>query len=235
MSGNLTKLAAAGAIATIGVIGFAGVASAHDSDFTLTPSCNGATWKVHYASTATNQELNPTAVIQNSNEVLGPVPGTFQYDFLVDLDRHTFSATTTWTWSDGFTKTRGPKTVTQPDCPHPTTTTPAPTTTVPEVTTTAPAPTTTVPAPTTTVGRICNDGKPPSIPVEDGSLVCPEFGGPPTVPPTTQAPIVHQQVTPKVALPVTGGSGNVLKAGLGAFMGLVGLVLVLVTRRRVPS
>lgn len=147
----------------------AAAASAHDSGFTITPHCSGATWTVDYTSTATNPELNPQAYIANTNAPLGPIPGNFTTHFVVEQARATFTATTRFVWSDGFTKTVGPKTVNRPACDFPpvssvpppmvttvpvATTIPAPTTTPPDTTppaTTIPEPATTVPAPATTL------------------------------------------------------------------------------------
>lgn len=93
------------------------------------------------------------------------------------------------------------------------------------------------PCPTPATVKPCADGQPPSIPVEDGSLVCPEFGAPVNQPTTTAppAPTVVRQTAPRAPVPAelphTGTSATPLVvAGVGA--AVAGVLAVLITRRR---
>lgn len=236
MSGNLTKLAVAGAITTAGVIGFAGIASAHTGAGGLTKAeclAPGSTgWKVHLDLSATDSQLDPHANITYTGNQVQGVAVPYSHDFTTQ--ESSFHASAHIYWSDGFTKDVDLGTVSRPpECVPPSTSTP-PTTTCDQAipprgdcgTFVPPPPTTVPPIPTTT--RVCVDGNAPSIPVEDGSLVCPEF-----FPPTTQAPVVHQEVvtTAKpIFLPTTGATTNALIfLGVGALA--IGSAMILVRRR----
>lgn len=145
-------------------------------------------------------------------------------------------------WSDGFTKTNvGAFDIPAPDdCTPPASST---TTTVPPVDTTTPgttvpeSPTTTVPAGPTTTARICEDGNPPSVVLEDGSIVCPEYGAPVDQPTTTTAAVTGGQAQPPtprapIALPATGAGEIATVIGTGVVLALCGVVAVMIDRRK---
>lgn len=170
--------------------------------------------------------------------------------FFVSPDEATYTITLYVTWPDGFRLDLPSQTATRPPggC-QPTTSTP-PTTTCEQAVppkdcnpgTSVPPPvvsTTPPPAPTTTptTGVICEDGNPPSIPVEDGTYVCPEYGAPsaPTTVVQTTAPKVTSQVRAQAParLPAT-GPWTVFWFGLGGLLLLV-LGLIAYSQRRRPA
>jgi hypothetical protein len=204
MSGNLTKLALGVGITTIGIVGFAGVASAHDATVNLTGKhcTDTGAYTGTLTITPTNLELHPVADIENSGHYQ---VSTFPYVHQLVTDSSTTYSVNV-TWNDGFHV--GPKvvTLTMPDggcgpvqtVPPPT----VPTSPPPAQIVTAP-PTTPVPTPDVpTTVKVCTDGQPPSVPVEDGSVVCPEFF-PPTTAVATAVTVKPKMVQP-ITLPTTG-------------------------------
>lgn len=241
---NTRQLLAGGVIAAVASVGglavTTGVASAWTGGVTVgQPTCVGQVKRVHVV--VANHEPTP-AMMQTSDDVQATIAGNGTQDFLETTKGQTIHVRLTWFAPDGVTRLdKWDTDVTIPkagseDCVPPTT---EPVTTVPEPTT---APATT--APPTTV-KLCEDGKPPSIPVEDGSLVCPEFGAPTQQPTTTAAPAIVRQAPPRAPqaeapvttagqLPTTGSSSTiVIVAGVGAL--LVGAILLVTGRRGQPS
>lgn len=265
MSGNLTKLALGVGITTAGIVGFAGVASAHDFGLRVTtPTCVDGQKR---ATVTVSNDFDDSAKVFTAQMSGGFAPivahGTFAFT-------ETAPGATTGTgnpmtvrliWDkDGFTKDHQYQLNwgTQPCEGVPATT--APPTTVPicvpgqhyspvppvgcypDVATTVPQepPVTNVEVGPTTTIRVCEDGNAPSIPVEDGSLVCPEFGGPPASAVTSSTAMVRAPEVksgtpaPKVVaqkLPATGGEGT-RNAAVGVGVVLVGAALVFATRQR---
>lgn len=239
MSGNLTKGLVAAAIGTTTIIALAGVASAHDFKPTAPPAqCveeNGIIDKV-ITVTVTNQfDMAATftsSYLSGTTFSLTPL-GSNHY--IVRFGgSHTGTSTDTVgvTWTDKtFVSHKVDLVWGSSPCELPPMTEP-PTTAPPVIETVPTVPPTTAPPVPTTV-RVCADGNAPSIPVEDGSLVCPEF-----FPPTTQAPVVHQEVATTVqraiVLPTTGAS-SIQLAGIAFLIGLAGLGAVVLTRKRAEA
>jgi hypothetical protein len=100
-------------------------------------------------------------------------------------------------------------------------------------------PTTAPPSTPPTTTKVCADGQPPSIPVEDGSYVCPEFGAPPDqptlpAPPTPPAAQVSIGRPYSGPLPATGAGQVVAIFVLGSLALVLGLALRTQRRRPVP-
>lgn len=234
---RLSQLIVGSVIAASAVFALAGAASAHDlnggsAQKTCVPGDGvDVTWSFtssnaggfHIVSVTFDRSVlvssfTANTVMAKTNEVAGTSP----------------SLRATATFDDGFVTSRTVTTTIPTDlCPPPTTTT-VPPTTAPPVT----EPPTTVP-PVTTTTKVCEDGKPPSIPVEDGSLVCPEFGAPPAPPATTTtaAAVTGGAAAPTTVqrqfsgqLPATGGEVPALLALAGLILA-IGVPSVIVGRR----
>jgi hypothetical protein len=182
----MRRLIIAASVTVAGVVGFGGVASATEASVKMAQRCESVenrTWSV--TVTLVNQWDGSTTFTIDAEENVQPITLTGKTSktlapFITSAD--SMQLTVTDNHPDHFTNPY-PSTWNRPaGCGD------QPTTTVPPSTTTVPAPTTTV--------KVCEDGLPPRIPVEDGSLVCPEFGAPPDQQPTTTtaAPLVASSI-----------------------------------------
>lgn len=237
------RAGALGGLITAGVIVVtAGAASAWTGGVTVgPPTCltsQGGTSAVSVAHvTVANHEDTP-AMMQTTSDVQMNVPAHGTVDFVERTNGQTTHVRLTWFGPDGQRLDKWDSDYTLPKrssdaCEQPTTTT-------------APAPTT-VPAPTTTTTIVCLDGGPPSVHLEDGSVVCPEYGAPEGTTTTTStappAPAIVRQAPPRAptvattapALPATGKDNPGVKVAAGVLLALLGVGLVLLGRTRHPS
>lgn len=189
MNRSTILAAAAGITLGAGLLIPAGIADAHTGDGGLTnPRClDGTAWAVTLNLTADYLNLNPTATVIYTGNVMQGAPVPYSHQFTTQGS--TFTASAHIVWSDGFTEDVGPWTATKPGgCTPPTTQGGVTTTTtcaqaIPPRADCGTATTvaTTVPPPVLTVATV-----PPTTAAEQPSATVQQ--GPPRTPPTNPLP-----------------------------------------------